>query len=121
MTDEELAAIDARLQAATPEPWTMTEEEGDWYLRAPDGESMMCDTQYYPWTPGRAEDWQLIAHAPTDLAALMAEVRRLRAAIQRFYETRGRHEGAHVFDSGVACSLCDRAYISAEAELDATR
>lgn len=78
MTDEELAAIEARLQAATPEPWTMTEEEGDWCLRAPDGESMMCDTQYYPWTPGRAEDWQLIAHAPTDLAALVAEVRRLR-------------------------------------------
>ena len=39
-------------------------------------------------------------------------------AIRAFIRDRGKHEGDHVFDLSV-CSLCDEAYIKAEAALDA--
>jgi hypothetical protein len=64
----DLAAIAARLRAATPGPWTMNErgmvcvvESGDW----------VADT-YFSDTDG-----PFIANAPADIAALLAEVERL--------------------------------------------
>jgi hypothetical protein len=81
MTEDELLAIEARANAATPGPWEV-EQKGCTVLRAPNGppadQSLMGDEQYYPWTPDRIEDWQFIASARTDVPALVAEVRRLR-------------------------------------------
>lgn len=41
----------------------------------------------------------------------------LTTAIENFIRDRGQHEGEHVFDLNT-CSLCDQAYIRAEASLD---
>lgn len=87
MTDEALGAIEARLQAATPGPWRWDRDESDdedcGGFRGPDGR-LLCyfgrSEQYYR-TQGEEphdQDRALIAHAPTDLAALVAEVRRWR-------------------------------------------
>lgn len=54
----------------TPGPWRVTEEDGDRELLAANGESLMCDLQYYPWTPASDADWRLIAAAPELLEAL---------------------------------------------------
>lgn len=84
MTDDELKAIEARANAATPGPWEVEQKECT-VLRAPNGppsdQSLMGDEQYYPWTPDRIEDWQFIAATRTDVPALVAEVRRLREAL----------------------------------------
>lgn len=79
MTEEELKAIEARLQAATPGPWSDFCESGDWWIEtmADDGSPgglVVCDANDMD-----AADMALIAAAPTDIAALIAEVRRLRA------------------------------------------
>lgn len=50
----------------------IVESDGDKYLRDADGNSLMCDMNYYPWTPNSESDWQLIAAAPDLLAALEA-------------------------------------------------
>jgi hypothetical protein len=55
MTDQQIAEIRERLNAATPGPWA-------WFLAG------------FP-------DSQLIAHAPTDIADLLAEVERLRGEV----------------------------------------
>jgi hypothetical protein len=52
-------------------PWTIhIDEHGDKYLKSADGNDMMCDTPYYPWTPSEHADWLLIAAAPELLEAL---------------------------------------------------
>ncbi len=57
-----LAPIKARLAAATPGPWSVAEIGGF-------------------QTTGLKEDDELIVNAPADLAALVAEVERLRAKV----------------------------------------
>jgi hypothetical protein len=90
MTDEELNAIRERLARATPGPWHVF--EGDdyevWGGSKPRGEGMVWRPDWtdeddeiaamYPRDDHEA-DAHLIAHAPADLAALLAEVERLRA------------------------------------------
>jgi hypothetical protein len=84
MTEDDLKAIEARANAATPGPWEIDQKDCT-VLRAPNGppadQSLMGDEQYYPWTPDRIEDWQFIASARTDVPALIAEVRRLGEAL----------------------------------------
>lgn len=58
MTPADLAAIRARLEAATPGPWTAKSFD---------------------------PDDQFIAHAPSDIAALLAEVERLRRLVEEAY------------------------------------
>jgi hypothetical protein len=85
MTDDELAAIDARLQAATPGPWEVKSHRFAKYLYidailappAPDGQQVRIVETDEGCGPPSPADAELIAHAPTDLAALVAEVRRL--------------------------------------------
>ena len=86
MTEEELKAIEARLQAATPGPWSDFCESGDWWIEtmADDGSPgglVVCDANDMD-----AADMALIAAAPTDIAALIAEVRRLRTLIVNYAE-----------------------------------
>jgi hypothetical protein len=73
MTKEQLDAIRARLDAATPGNWTakhesVTTDIGEWGLVA----ETLNDTDEQ-----RAADARLIANAPTDLRALLDEVERL--------------------------------------------
>lgn len=74
MTDADLQAIKARLAAATPGPWT---SDGICVLALYEGyETFMVEVSY----GRRPDDAEFIAHAPTTIAALVAEVERLRAA-----------------------------------------
>ena len=65
-------------------------------------------------------DWRgRIAVLEAERDALRTEVERLRDAMAAFRSDRGRHEGQHDFTGGgIACVLCDKAYIDAEAKLD---
>ena len=78
----DLDAIEARLAAATPGPWD-TDGTTVWaYVIVPDprdqtGQTPIQDRELVAQSGGADAD--LIAHAPTDLAALVAEVRALRA------------------------------------------
>lgn len=99
----ELDAIAARLKTATPGPWHWTDGVGDELraLRATDG-LIVCDfgdaTQYYPTEGSEPNDAdaELIAHAPEDIAALLAEVAVLRTALRQIAERAqfARAEGA---------------------------
>jgi len=53
----------------TPGPWVVQSMSGESRLIA-NGECIMCDTAYYPWTPHNDADWHLIAAAPDLLDAL---------------------------------------------------
>lgn len=54
----------------TPGPWTYERDGGDRYIRAVNGESLQCDTPFYPWVSSNEADWHLIAAAPDMLGAL---------------------------------------------------
>ena len=76
MTQEELDAIQERLDARTPGTWDWDDETGT--LIAQDGDDFAPVLAYgNSWQ----EDRDLIAHAPQDMADLLAEVERLRARL----------------------------------------
>ena len=70
--------------AHTPGPWTF-EGGGDRHITLPSGESLFCDTQYYPWCSENSDDWRLIAAAPELLEACKA--------VYRDYESRSEYNG----------------------------
>jgi hypothetical protein len=102
-TEQQLAEIDSRTNAATPGPWGVYQYGGDSLIEiAADLEDTGCgykarrtvarledepldnDPTHREWTA--EEDWAqvqadaaFIAHAPEDVRVLLAEVRRLRA------------------------------------------
>lgn len=77
----DIEPIKARLAAATPGPWqtivTVETDIGTEHLVTEADMDASCIG-----TSPQAADADLIAHAPTDLAALIAEVERLRVALQ---------------------------------------
>lgn len=92
MTEEELAAIETRCDAATRGPWllddsgdiysaggTYTKYDREGYLHTEwNGAICIVDSGVYPpW----GDDAAFIAHAREDIPALIAEVRRLQAEI----------------------------------------
>ncbi len=91
MTDEELDAIEARANVATPGPWawdqhgdlrSTTATDPDWWdseTTAPFVTVIVTDTGAYPPRGATAE---FIAAARTDVPTLVAEVRRLRALLK---------------------------------------
>ena len=52
-----------------PGPLRFTTEDGYSYLRDEQGNSIMCNMNYYPWAPDEEEYWHLFAAAPELLAA----------------------------------------------------
>jgi hypothetical protein len=80
MTDAELAQIEARWAAATPGEWERHEYTGDvwWISEAIEGEDNLIA---WTGTLSEHEDAEAIAHAPTDIQQLVAEVRRLRGLL----------------------------------------
>lgn len=74
MTELELNAIRARLDAATPGPWFTGMSGGHWYVLDND---ITCDIEGQICSLNRRHaeaNADLIANAPSDLAALLAEV-----------------------------------------------
>lgn len=76
LTEQQLDEIDARQQAATPGPWTVSEDYSD--VLTPDGDQL---ASY--WNPtSETRNGEFIAHARQDVAALLGYVRRLQGQRQ---------------------------------------
>lgn len=83
MTEEELQKIEARLKAAEPSPWKrsgLTVVVG----RYMDEGYVIADCGHHESPDTAPDNATFIAHAPTDIAALIAEVRRLRAIVEDY-------------------------------------
>jgi hypothetical protein len=88
LTDDELARIEARANAATPGPWPLPEERrspGIYQGQSPNYDERLpldhegCDE--WPWN---TEENMIFAYkAREDVPRLIAEVRRLRAILDR--------------------------------------
>jgi len=109
MADAELEAIKARVEAATPGPWDASapDEDGESIVGAPG--------EWWDWdhtTCEHYDDAVFIAHARTDVPALVAEVERLRAANDRLAQRIGywhsRYAGHPVVDELHALVQIDR-------------
>lgn len=79
MTSDQLAAIEARLRAATPGPWTNDMRE----VWTANGTHCICDAYVDEIESGECSDATFIANAPADIAALVDEVKRLREALKQ--------------------------------------
>lgn len=87
MTDKELSTIKARADAASPRPWRVGRDmSSDWligsFLTGADGKHdwyvLTRDIRCSEMITGGAEhDAEFIAHARSDVPALLAEVERL--------------------------------------------
>lgn len=108
MTDEELNAIEARAKAATEGPWRALPCE-DWKghcdgILRPDGLMVVkTDSGCYP---PEMPDALFIAHARSDVPALVEEVRRLRRTLEI---VRKNHT-----DRGDRCLWCDKPWPCAD-------
>jgi hypothetical protein len=89
---DQLAAIEARAQAATEGPWTVVEGEDTCGGYGPYSYAMIPGVLDAEWTPDGMDahicgetlsipDAKFIAHARTDVPALLAMVREQRAAL----------------------------------------
>jgi hypothetical protein len=83
VTSEELAAIRARVEAATPGPW----HNAGYPLKGIDGPEVMAAGDAHLLTmvcrPSDNEDATFIAHARQDVPVLLDEVARLAAEVER--------------------------------------
>lgn len=81
----DLQPIKARLASATPGPWESAELQGQSRRNSFFSVAVVGRREVRADIPCQAQpdecDADLVAHAPTDLAALVAEVERLRSAI----------------------------------------
>ena len=106
MDEATLAGIEQRAQAATEGPWHRPHDDGygcvcigdyGWVVAGPNYPSYDVDSEQ-----GHA-DAEFIAHARTDVPALVAEVRRLSAALDA---VRALHERAEGPDGESLCAEC---------------
>lgn len=112
MTDDELAAIGARCEAATAGPWF--DDPGIGGIRGPDHEDIVDDVTGMR----RAEDRDFTIHARSDVPALLAEVRRLREIVapferlEAYRRSRATPGYDHEHPRQAVCRVCfDRAVI----------
>lgn len=82
MTDEQLAEIEARCEAATPGPWARKRGQFTRVVSFSDENgTVVASTYTSSFAPPKIqamENASFIAHARTDVPALLAEVKRLR-------------------------------------------
>ena len=84
MTKEQLAAIEARANAATEGPWYFVYAgSSDWSVLKKTDDDEFCVADLHRHRKVACPDAEFIAHARTDVPALVAEVRRLRKAMSR--------------------------------------
>lgn len=116
MTEEELAAIEARADAATPGPWGYERSDGSLWKITPayededdDGEFVTQDEVFsaqigdlqpsgLTWEMTH-RNGEFVAHARADVPALLAEVRLLRRVIQ------DQQEESALYDAGVKAGV----------------
>ena len=114
LTDADLDAIEQRANAATKGPW---ENDGGgeigqhFSLPEPWATVVSTDVACMSYCYGgsaagveRDEDAEFIAHARSDVPALVAEVRRLRAAVERVREM---HAGEPYAQGPDYCDECE--------------
>lgn len=106
MTDEQLAEIEERANAATPGPWTVVPQTDKYLVESYDRSTVgrisdaKGETVFGYWADPTgsslyvlAEDAEFIAHAREDIPTLIAEVREMRDALRsirtRFLESAG--------------------------------
>lgn len=83
LTDEQLAEIGGRLEAATPGPWEGVTDRDEFLTMSPLGYGRGVIIKFTDrFGCEMAQNAALIAHAPTDIRALLDEVERLRAWIK---------------------------------------
>lgn len=92
MTDDELNAIEQRANAATPGPWVDTDPR---HIRHAEPNIYAGDYEVADvYDNNGCDDSSFIAHARQDIPALIAEIRRLRAALlQRTEQARDEVRG----------------------------
>jgi hypothetical protein len=88
ITDDELAAMKARIKATTPGPWTSYFEgrdhfSGDSVIQTSTQGIYITADDYAGGGGHFAADQDFIAHARQDMPRLIAEVERLRARLGR--------------------------------------
>lgn len=116
MTDDDLNAIRARVEAATPGEWRV-EWDGEYdqelfpceisarESRSSTAFEKVCDVEELS-----EADADLIANAPTDLRALLAEVKRLRAEVQQERD----YSAALIADQDALCRAAQNVVDTAE-------
>lgn len=88
MTDEEIAAIRARAEAATPGPWE-TDDVESWYVyKVERGSGVATEVAEFLSRMLRQSDAAFVAHARQDVPDLLAEIERLRGLLQREHDAR---------------------------------
>ena len=88
ISDDELAAMKARIEATTPGPWTSYFEgrdhfSGDSFIQTSTQDIYIAADDYAGGGGHFAADQDFIAHARQDMPRLIAEVERLRAGLGR--------------------------------------
>jgi len=88
ITDDELAAMKARVEATTPGPWTSYIEgrdhtSGDSFIQTATQDIYISAEDYLGGGGHRRADQDFIAHARQDMPRLIAEVERLRSRLRQ--------------------------------------
>lgn len=87
MNQEQLNAIKERVAKATPGPWESEETvEGHIDIFNPNEDYAVCQTGNETYDCLNDGDTEFIKHAITDVPALVAEVERLRQALEKVME-----------------------------------
>lgn len=110
MTEDELKAIEARVNAATPSPWDWNDERVFSRHLGYDGPTLMVVRRD---SEGRGANLPFIVNAIDDVPALVAEVRRLREAIKT--HSKSTHECEYCGHSE-PCSTDDVCLVLARGE-----
>lgn len=99
MTEQELQAIEARLAAATPGPWRGYGDKV--FALLPSGVGFRDQVARVDEVGAGCQDANadLIGHAPSDIAALLAEVRRLQGEYERGVEDAANALGYNKYET----------------------
>lgn len=82
MTDEQLKEIAARAEAATPGPWKNYDPMTTDKMEVKDSKGQVCCSEFYMYEyPECYSNGEFIAHARTDIPALLAHIAHQRQAL----------------------------------------
>jgi len=87
LSDEEMAKIRSRSDAATPGPWREYIEDRDSFSGS---DFIMTEGNDLNIIGASSADYEFIAHARQDIPKLLAEIERLRSLIGKMYREIGK-------------------------------